>query len=77
MKRNRTRKDPYTEHYVRHYGQLVGGIIQSVHRDSTPDPLKALYALKIKVNGRILYAWILGDAEGNGPGFLEFQKATP
>jgi tRNA(Met) C34 N-acetyltransferase TmcA len=55
----------------KHLQRLLGGTITGLVVDDTDDFDDDMWALTIKTrSGGRLMAWILADAEGNGPGFL-------
>ena len=58
-----------------HLGQLVGGQITHVLMDSQ-DERNETFGLRIyhPNTGKVLIAWIMADAEENGPGHLTIES---
>ena len=58
-----------------HLSRIVGGVIDGISLDED----RGIYGLNITIKGiqeadRKVTAWILADAEGNGPGHLDIQE---
>jgi len=53
--------------------KLIGGTIHGIVVDADGAP-----CLDIRLpDGRHVYAWVMRDPEGNGPGWLHIQDETP
>lgn len=62
------------DHVRNHLSALIGATILSVVDDGGKDAHDRAYGLRVKrKDGTFAVAWIMRDAEGNGPGFLDYE----